>query len=84
MSTATPSRPTAPLPRPAVEAMRSLEQALATPAEMAARYRSASEQCRRLAAAADFDGCLEAQDELAMCRCQLEQAGRLDLIGVSA
>ena len=78
------STPTAPLPQPAVEAMRSLERALATPAEMAARYRSASEHCRRLAAAADFDGCLAAQDELAMCRCQLKAAGRLDLIGAAS
>jgi len=53
---------------------------LIAPAETAARYRWASVHCRRLAEAADFDGCLEAQDEMAMCRCQLAAAGRLDLI----
>lgn len=51
------------------------------PVVAVARYRSASEHCRALAASADFDGCLAAQDEMAMCRCQLESAGRLDLIG---
>jgi hypothetical protein len=53
---------------------------LIEPAETAARYRWASVHCRRLAETADFDGCLEAQDEMAMCRCQLAAAGRLDLI----
>ncbi|GGW81116.1 hypothetical protein [Streptomyces griseoloalbus] len=48
-----------------------------------ARYRSAAEHCRALAESADFDGCLAAQDEMAMCRCQLAAAGRLDLIGVA-
>ena len=45
-----------------------------------ARYQSAAEHCRALAESADFDGCLAAQDEMAMCRCQLAKAGRLDLI----
>lgn len=53
---------------------------LIEPAEAAARYRWASVHCRRLAAVADYDGCLAAQDEMAMCRCQLSNAGRLDLI----
>jgi len=54
---------------------------LIAPAESAGRYRMASAHCRRAAADADFDGCLAAQDEMRMCRCQLESAGRLDLIG---
>lgn len=54
---------------------------LIAPAETASRYRSAADHCRALAEAADFDGCLAAQDEMAFCRCRLEQAGRLDLIG---
>lgn len=57
---------------------------LIEPAEAAARYRWASVHCRRAAADGDFDGCLEAQDEMRMCRCQLKAAGRLDLIGVAA
>jgi hypothetical protein len=71
--------PTAPLPSPAVEALNSLELRLT-----AVRYRNAAEHCQALAAAADFDGCLAAQDEMAMCRCQLAAAGRLDLIGAAA
>lgn len=67
---------TAPLPPAAVEALRSLELRVA-----AVRYLDAAEHCRALAASADFDGCLAAQDEMAMCRCQLAAAGRLDLIG---
>ena len=54
---------------------------LIEPAETATRYRQASAHCRHFAACADFDGCLEAQDEMGHCRRQLEQAGRLDLIG---
>ena len=54
------------------------------PVVAVARYQSASVHCRRLAEVSDFDGCLEAQDEMAMCACQLEAAGRLDLIGVTA
>jgi hypothetical protein len=46
-----------------------------------ARYEAASRHCRRSAASGDFDGCLAAQDEMRMCRCQLAAAGRLDLIG---
>lgn len=54
---------------------------LIAPAETAARYRWASVHCSRAAAAADYEACADAQDEMAMCKCQLEQAGRLDLIG---
>jgi hypothetical protein len=57
-------------------ALRSLELRLT-----AVRYRDAAEHCQAASAAADFDGCLEAQDEMAMCLCQLADAGRLDLIG---
>lgn len=57
---------------------------LIEPAETAARYRWASVHCRRLAASADFEGRAEAQDEMRMCRCQLQSAGRLDLIGATA
>lgn len=54
---------------------------LLAPLEVATRYRYASAHCRSLAKSADFDGCLAAQDEMAMCRCQLAAVGRLDLIG---
>ncbi|CAM5602585.1 hypothetical protein [Streptomyces coeruleorubidus] len=66
------------------ESLRALEAAgrldLIAPARIASRYRRAASTCRSLAASADFDGCLAAQDEMAMCRCQLADAGRLDLI----
>jgi hypothetical protein len=51
------------------------------PLWVADRYRGASARCAYLAEYADFDGCLAAQDEMQMCLCQLERAGRLDLIG---
>jgi hypothetical protein len=54
------------------------------PVVAVARYEAASRHCRALAAASDFDGCLAAQDEMRACRCQLEQAGRLDLIEVAS
>lgn len=76
MTTATTTpRTTAPLPPAAVDALRSLELRLT-----AVRYRDAVEHCQALAAAADFDGCLAAQDEMTMRRSQLAAAGRLDLI----
>ncbi|WP_432137630.1 hypothetical protein [Streptomyces sp. bgisy154] len=50
------------------------------PVVAVARYRSAAAHCRALASAADYDGCLAALDEMAMCHCQLAAAGRLDLI----
>ncbi|AVH59972.1 MULTISPECIES: hypothetical protein [Streptomyces] len=53
------------------------------PVVAVARYRAAAAHCRALAADGDFDGCLPVQDEMAMCRCQLERAGRLDLIGAA-
>lgn len=49
------------------------------------RYRWAHVRCRHLSAKAttseDFGRLLRVQDEMAMCRCQLAAAGRLDLIG---
>ncbi|GAA4824036.1 hypothetical protein [Streptomyces ziwulingensis] len=71
--------PTAPLPLAAVEALDRLELRLT-----AVRYLDAAEHCRALAESADFDGCLAAQDEMAMCRFHLAAAGRLDLIGVAS
>jgi hypothetical protein len=50
------------------------------PVVAVARYEAASRHCQAASAVADFDGCLAAQDEMRMCRCQLEAAGRLDLI----
>ena len=54
------------------------------PAVAAARYRQAAAHCRDLAADADYDACADTQDEMAMCHCQLANAGRLDLIGATA
>lgn len=54
---------------------------------VAVRFREAASTCRMLStqsawlAPGEYDRLLDAQDEMAMCRCQLEQAGRLDLIG---
>jgi hypothetical protein len=70
------SAPTEPLTPAAADALRSLELRVT-----AVRYLDAADNCRALAAVADFDGCLAAQDEMAFCRCQLAKAGRLDLIG---
>ena len=50
--------------------------------DAASTYRLMSAQTSRIAPG-EFDRLLCLQDEMAMCRCQLEQAGRLDLIGVS-
>ena len=68
--------PTAPLSPAASAALARLDLGVT-----ALRYRDAAEHCQAASAAADFDGCLAAQDEMRMCRCQLEAAGRLDLIG---
>ena len=57
---------------------------LTTPAETASRYRQAAAHYRDLAAHNDYEGCEYVRDEMAMCRCQLAAAGRLDLIGASA
>ena len=54
---------------------------LIAPVEVAARYRQASAHYRRLAACGDYEGCEYVRDEMGHCRCQLEAAGRLDLIG---
>ena len=57
---------------------------LIAPAETAARYRQASAHCRELVSnpqGVDFKLWLCTQDEMAMCLCQLQKAGRLDLIG---
>ncbi|MFJ4356890.1 hypothetical protein ACIP25_11535 [Streptomyces massasporeus] len=77
--TIAPETLTAPLSPAAADALRSLELRVT-----ALRYRDAAEHCQAAAAVSDFDGCLAAQDVMAMCRCQLEAAGRLDLIGVAA
>ena len=56
---------------------------LIAPAETAARYRQASAHCRELVSnpqGVDFKLWLCTQDEMAMCLCQLEKVGRLDLI----
>lgn len=65
---------------------------LPTPAEIAARFRQASAHCRELSKACmarldrggEFgdlvDALADARDEMGHCRCQLEKAGRLDLI----
>jgi hypothetical protein len=45
------------------------------------RYLDASKHCASASRAGDYEGCLLAQDTMRACRCQLEQAGRLDLIG---
>lgn len=72
------STPAATLPPVAADAMRSLELRLA-----AVQYQQASDRYRDLCAAGDFDGCLLVQDEMRARRCQLADAGRLDLIGVA-
>jgi hypothetical protein len=95
--TIAPETSTVLLPSAAVEALTRLDAAfpgllvpesesLVTPVapevqRAIVRYEAASEHCRALAEAGDYDGCLAAQDEMAMCRCQLAAAGRLDLIG---
>ncbi|MFD1309833.1 hypothetical protein [Streptomyces kaempferi] len=86
MTTATRTEtPTAPLPPAASAALAKLEQAM-PPLELvfaATRYRAATARCRALAAAGDYEGCEYVRDEMAMCRCQLADAGRLDLIGAA-
>lgn len=53
------------------------------PVVAVARYRTASAHYQALAAGGDYEGCEYVRDEMAMCLCQLETAGRLDLIGVA-
>lgn len=83
MTTATPTpRPTAPLPPAASAALAKLEQVL-PPLELvftATRYQAAAARYRLLVDCGDYDGCLDLGDEMAMCRCELAKAGRLDLI----
>lgn len=84
--------PTAPLPPAAVDAMRRLERALATPAVVRAivRYEVASARTVELAAAmdtrslsgAEFDSLALAQDVMADSLAVLAAAGQLHLIEV--
>lgn len=53
---------------------------LIAPLEAAARYRAAAVHYQALATDGDYEGCEYVRDEMAMCRCQLQAAGRLDLI----
>lgn len=53
------------------------------PAEAASRYQRAAAHYRDLATHGDYEGCEYVRDEMAMCRCQLAAAGRLDLIGAT-
>jgi hypothetical protein len=83
------TRPTAPLPTAAVEAMRSLELALTPPAETAADYRAAEARANELMAIArtgrmsdlNADDLAHYVDLMAGARATLAKAGRLDLIG---
>jgi hypothetical protein len=45
-----------------------------------ARYQSAAVHYQALAASGDYEGCEYVRDEMTLCRCQLQAAGRLDLI----
>jgi hypothetical protein len=94
MSTATQT-PTAPLPAVAAEALARLERAF-LPLPLAVvravtRYEIVTARIAELEAmdasrmsAGQFDALLDAQNELALRRKQLADAGRLDLIEVSA
>jgi hypothetical protein len=85
-----PTLRTEPMPLAGLDALDRLQHALLPTAdavtvyETAGRYLLAEQDYRRTAAAADYDSCLTAHDEMAMCACQLADAGRLDLIGASA
>jgi len=87
--------PTAPLPAPAVEALARLERAFVPMplhvVRAVTRYDIVKARIAELEAmdarrmtAAQFDDLLDAQNELAMRRKQLADAGRLDLIGVAS
>lgn len=81
------STPTEPMPLAGLDALDRLARALTdavTVYETAGRYLIAEQDYRRTVAAADYDACLTAQDEMTMCACQLADAGRLDLIGAGA
>jgi hypothetical protein len=89
--------PTAPLPAVAAEALARLERAF-LPLPLAVvravtRYETAAVRAAELATKADLgeklsdlqaDDLAHAEDLMAGCRCQLEQAGRLDLIGATS
>lgn len=85
------TRPTAPLPTAAVEAMRSLEQALTPPAEMAADYRKAEVRANELIQVArtgrmsdlNADDLAHYVELMAGAKATLAKAGRLDLIGIA-
>jgi len=87
--------PTAPLPAPAVEALARLERAFVPmPLHVVravtrhdivkARIAELEAMDARQMTAAQFDDLLDAQNELAMRRKQLADAGRLDLIEVES
>ena len=44
------------------------------------RYRQASNRCRQRSATDDYDGCLQAQDEMLACTCELASINMLHLI----
>ncbi|MEU1443079.1 hypothetical protein [Streptomyces mirabilis] len=50
------------------------------PVVSVARYQAAAVRYQALATCGDYEGCEYVRDEMAMCRCQLADAGRLDLI----
>ncbi|OUD03323.1 hypothetical protein [Streptomyces swartbergensis] len=75
---------TAPLPPAAAAALAHAEETLA--GMLAASYASAVQTCRGLSASTgwmapgEFDRLADVQDELAMHRTRLANAGRLDLV----
>jgi hypothetical protein len=69
-------RPTTPLPLAVVRAVTRYETAAVRAAELATKA-DMGEKLSDLQA----DDLAHAEDLMAGCRCQLEQAGRLDLIG---
>ncbi|MEU5772680.1 hypothetical protein ABZ819_05165 [Streptomyces venezuelae] len=92
MTTTSPTRPTAPLPSAAVEALSRLERALLPAAVVVAvtRYEVASERTAELShlmdardlTPAEFNALFDAQTVMAGARTTLAEAGRLDLIEV--
>jgi hypothetical protein len=56
------------------------QRGLVVAAEVAVRCRAAAARYRKLAADGAYDDCLAAQDEVTMCRCQLDRAGLLWLV----
>ena len=81
---------TEPLPLAGLDALDRLARALQPSAdavtvyETAGRYRLAADHYKALAECGDYAGCEYVRDEMAMCACQLADAGRLDLIGANA